>query len=317
MTPPPIMVTQETMDKCNEFMESINDMFEQIDVLAEADERPSKADWVDLKERFKLLAQCKEQMQICEIYTDQRRIFEEAKVLNRVKLTKAEKLQSEDYTSCPHCKKVMTKRNYWEKHKYSAICKHIVSVENIASNKKGGEDKGKIKRVRISNDVKKEETRTLVKYVTPKKKLEKVKFVKGEEETYSIAKRVLILEDLYIVRRPCGENGFCCGAWGRIKDVFNPNEIGKYTLNSVTKKWELFVEPPVVVKPKTVRIKLKIKQPKKKIVLDEASACEKCSLIECCCEADRLQVLADDARAKADGFVEIDGRWIKRNESRV
>lgn len=39
--------------------------------------------------------------------------------------------------------------------------------------------------------------------------------------------------------------------------------------------------------------------------------CEKCKLYECCCEADRLQVIEDDERARADGYVEIDGRWVK------
>tara|TARA_R110000751_G_scaffold229488_5_gene330997 strand:+ start:355 stop:870 length:516 start_codon:yes stop_codon:yes gene_type:complete len=40
--------------------------------------------------------------------------------------------------------------------------------------------------------------------------------------------------------------------------------------------------------------------------------CKKCYLIECCCEADKLQVIKDDERAKADGYVENeDGRWIK------
>jgi len=39
--------------------------------------------------------------------------------------------------------------------------------------------------------------------------------------------------------------------------------------------------------------------------------CVTCHLIECCCEADQLQVIADDERAIADGYREIDGRWIK------
>ena len=39
--------------------------------------------------------------------------------------------------------------------------------------------------------------------------------------------------------------------------------------------------------------------------------CDKCHLIECCCEADRLQVIADDKKATDEGYTEIDGRWIK------
>ena len=42
-----------------------------------------------------------------------------------------------------------------------------------------------------------------------------------------------------------------------------------------------------------------------------ADVCEKCHLIECCCEAVRLQVIADDKRATDEGYKEIDGRWRK------
>jgi len=48
-------------------------------------------------------------------------------------------------------------------------------------------------------------------------------------------------------------------------------------------------------------------------------SCEKCIYIdngiktyfECCCEFDKIQILADDARATKDGFVYVNGRWIK------
>jgi len=63
----------------------------------------------------------------------------------------------------------------------------------------------------------------------------------------------------------------------------------------------------------------------------EYEVCEKCFLIECCCEADRLQVIADDCEAdrlqviaddkrRADGYVEFgiknngDIRWIKKKK---
>jgi len=46
---------------------------------------------------------------------------------------------------------------------------------------------------------------------------------------------------------------------------------------------------------------------------DLEECCEKCYLIECCCEADRLQVIKDDERATADGYVEdYKGRWVKK-----
>jgi len=44
--------------------------------------------------------------------------------------------------------------------------------------------------------------------------------------------------------------------------------------------------------------------------------CEKCYLIECCCEADKLQVIKDNERAISDGFIEVDGRWIKLKEKK-
>jgi hypothetical protein len=44
--------------------------------------------------------------------------------------------------------------------------------------------------------------------------------------------------------------------------------------------------------------------------------CEKCYLIECCCEADRLQVIKDNERARADGYIELDnGKWIKKKDN--
>jgi len=45
---------------------------------------------------------------------------------------------------------------------------------------------------------------------------------------------------------------------------------------------------------------------------EEEEICEKCMLIECCCEADRLQVIKDDERARAEGYIEIGGRWVKK-----
>lgn len=45
------------------------------------------------------------------------------------------------------------------------------------------------------------------------------------------------------------------------------------------------------------------------------SVCDKCYLIECCCEADRLQKIADDENAKNRGYREMtikdETRWVK------
>jgi hypothetical protein len=46
-----------------------------------------------------------------------------------------------------------------------------------------------------------------------------------------------------------------------------------------------------------------------------ASVCHTCYLIECCCEADRLQKIADDEKAKNRGYREMtikgETRWVK------
>jgi hypothetical protein len=45
---------------------------------------------------------------------------------------------------------------------------------------------------------------------------------------------------------------------------------------------------------------------------EEIITCGKCFLTECCCEADRLQVIQDDENARANGYVEVDGRWVNK-----
>ena len=64
-----------------------------------------------------------------------------------------------------------------------------------------------------------------------------------------------------------------------------------------------------VLPPHTAREHLDVTS--KILECPHVDVCEKCHLIECCCEADRLQVIADDERAIADGYREINGRWIK------
>jgi len=46
------------------------------------------------------------------------------------------------------------------------------------------------------------------------------------------------------------------------------------------------------------------------------NVCNVCMLTECCCEADRLQVIADDKRATDAGYREVDGKWIKMKRSK-
>ncbi len=53
------------------------------------------------------------------------------------------------------------------------------------------------------------------------------------------------------------------------------------------------------------------KTTKKKIKL--VVVCDKCFLIDCCCEADRLQVIKDDEDARARGYAPVDvKRWINK-----
>ena len=64
-----------------------------------------------------------------------------------------------------------------------------------------------------------------------------------------------------------------------------------------------------VLPPHTAREHLDVTS--KILECPHVDVCEKCHLIECCCEADRLQVIADDKRATDEGYKEIDGRWRK------
>ena len=65
-----------------------------------------------------------------------------------------------------------------------------------------------------------------------------------------------------------------------------------------------------VLKPRMEKLKKDKKE--KEETEDTLCVCEKCFLLECCCEADRLQVLKDDEDARNRGFVELEnGRWIK------
>ena len=48
---------------------------------------------------------------------------------------------------------------------------------------------------------------------------------------------------------------------------------------------------------------------------EEIITCEKCFLTECCCEADRLQVIQDDENARARGLIEMpNGKWVRDEE---
>lgn len=52
--------------------------------------------------------------------------------------------------------------------------------------------------------------------------------------------------------------------------------------------------------------------------------CEKCFYIDdgkkvyftCYCEEDRKQVEADNERARSEGYIEVNGRWIKKKKTK-
>tara|TARA_R110001606_G_scaffold4024_1_gene19101 strand:- start:1777 stop:2304 length:528 start_codon:yes stop_codon:yes gene_type:complete len=55
----------------------------------------------------------------------------------------------------------------------------------------------------------------------------------------------------------------------------------------------------------------------KKLRIINPDVCDECHLIDCCCEADKLQVIKDEANLKAKGYepIDVDGngdiRWVK------
>jgi hypothetical protein len=59
------------------------------------------------------------------------------------------------------------------------------------------------------------------------------------------------------------------------------------------------------------------KNTKKKLRIINPDVCDECHLIDCCCEADKLQVIKDEANLKAKGYEPIDVhgngdiRWVK------
>ena len=60
-------------------------------------------------------------------------------------------------------------------------------------------------------------------------------------------------------------------------------------------------------------------------VINNTAKCGKCFYkdgnlkvyYECCCEYDRLQVIKDDMIARNNGFIEVNGRWIKKGSKKT
>ena len=87
--------------------------------------------------------------------------------------------------------------------------------------------------------------------------------------------------------------------WGETQTIM-PNEVFKFISDKLTDKQIAEINEFIMKRDNDTRegvLKL---------------LCEKCMLIECCCEADRLQVIKDDERARAEGYIEIGGRWVKK-----
>lgn len=81
---------------------------------------------------------------------------------------------------------------------------------------------------------------------------------------------------------------------------------------TVAEQVEVEVAPQVEVELKKTIKRKNVKKVKPVLVIEEEEPeRECCSLIVCCCEADKLQVIADNERKKAEGYIEINGKWIK------
>jgi hypothetical protein len=218
----------------------------------------------------------------------------------------------------------MTKRHYAEKHKKSGICNHIQAVGNVASHNKAVVVSD-ARRVKISDVPIVCDEHSLVKRYNKKAKLVSVDVVTKQVTLYSIAHRSLILAELWkpieidsvgirkvqiaLIERVSVEL-MGTGMW-RMEDRQYAIRVEEYKMYDETEfgKWTKVDTGKYI--PTVPKKKLRIITHKKKLVLEEP-VCEKCHLIECCCEADRLQVIADDARARAEGLVEVDGRWVKQ-----
>lgn len=299
----PINVSAETKEVADVFMTTIGEMFETIEMLAGAERPMNEGEWLVLAKQFQKLATMKARTVTTVVYVEQERTHRRGRVLARKPMTKAEKLKDENFMMCPCCKKVMTKRHYSEKHKKSGICGHIEAVENIASHNKA-EVKTNARRVKISDKpiIVKE---VVYKNIKQKGKVVSQDTTEHDRETDSIAYRSLILAELFKPQECDARNGMVRinkinhdeesdsdeeeideddegeymnarrlqrRHWALRKvpivfQQFNPNEIGKYTQDEETGKWVLDV-PVAVEKPKTVRIKLKLKLPKKKLVVE-------------------------------------------------
>ena len=302
----PINVSAETKEVADVFMTTIGEMFETIEMLAGAERPMNEGEWLVLAKQFQKLATMKARTVTTVVYVEQERTHRRGRVLAKKSLTRAEKLANEDFMSCPKCKKVITKRHYAEKHSKSGICKHVVAVENIASHNKAEvkKDDG-ARRVKISNNTIFAKETVVSNKMRRGVFVEQISYV-IERNTPSIAHRSFILEEIFKQPQCDAHSGMVSinkinhdeesdsdeeeideddegeymnarrlqrRLWALRKvpivfQQFNPNEIGKYTQDEETGKWVLDV-PVAVEKPKTVRIKLKVKQPKKKLVVVE------------------------------------------------
>ena len=192
---PQINVNPETKKQADDFMTTMNAMFETIEMLAGADRPMNEGEWLVLAKHFQKLHQAKTQTETTYIYVEAHRTSTRGRVMERKTLTKAEKLADDKSMTCPSCKKVMTKRHYAEKHNKAGVCEHIQALSSVVSHNSGIK-KSDVSRVKISD---KELTFPEISLNYSKRKGEIVglEFKEKEAKQYSIATRSMMLYEVF------------------------------------------------------------------------------------------------------------------------
>ena len=267
----PINVNAETKEQADQFINTIGEMFETVEMLAGADRPMNEGEWLILANQFKKLVEMRGRTRTTVIYMEAERTHIRGRVVAGAKpQTKADKLKSDKYMLCPTCKKVMTKRHYAEKHKKAGVCSHIQAVGNVVSHNKAV-IKSDGERVRISDKIMLVEERSLD--ITHRRGVKKVDYKTKEVKCPSIAHRSLILAELW---KPleCDDDGIVnvdVEVLGDDRTIerretmtfkqFEKKDIGKYKRNAEG-KWEEEQKKIRIVRPK-------IKIGKKKLVAVE------------------------------------------------
>jgi hypothetical protein len=188
-------VNPETKQQADDFINTINSMFETIEMLAGADRPMNEGEWLILAKQFQKLHHAKTRTETTYIYVEAQRTHTRGRVFERKPLTKEEKLKNDNYMMCPNCKKVMTKRHYSEKHTKTGICNHIKAVSDVVSHNTSVK-KTDVLRVKINdNDMTYPEIS--LKYTYKRGAVSGLEFKTTEAKQYSIATRSMMLAEVF------------------------------------------------------------------------------------------------------------------------